>query len=192
MGIADNFRTRIMSLHYKLFFLLLLLVVNTPRIEAQIIFRLEEAELSVAFNIATLTLIKPAEKEVNVQMGKLNTELNKKVRYINNMEFFKIYFGIGYTIERIELKLDTLNKINNNVHRFFNRQQKNKNLKYDIYTKYLKSIEKDGLGSVFSNNGNLLKTSLEIMAELEEVEKDLDDTLVNLGLLERLSKFLKK
>ena len=30
------------------------------------------------------------------------------------------------------------------------------------------------------------------MAELEEVEKDLDDTLVNLGLLERLSKFLKK
>jgi len=181
-----------MSLHYKLFFLLLLLVVNTPRIEAQIIFRLAEAELSVGANIATLTLIKPAEKEVNEQMGKLNTELNKKVGYINNMESFKIYFGIGYTIERIELKLDTLNKINNNVHRFFNRQQKNKNLKYDIYTKYLKSIEKDGLGSVTSNNGNLLKTSLEIMAELEEVEKDLDDSLVNLGLLERLSKFLKK
>ena len=181
-----------MSLHYKLFFLLLLLVVNTPRIEAQIIFRLLEAELSVAFNIATLTLIESAEKKVNVQMGKLNTELNKKVPYTSNMKLFKHYFGIEHTIERIELKLDTLNKINNNVHRFFNRQQKNKNLKYDIYTKYLKSIEKDGLGSVFSNNGNLLKTSLEIMAELEEVEKDLDDTLVNLGLLERLSKFLKK
>jgi hypothetical protein len=172
--------------------MLLLLVVNTPRIEAQIIFRLAEAEWSVLFNIGTLKAIESAEKKVNVQMGKLNTELNKKVPYTSNMKLFKDYFGIEHTIERIEFKIDTLNKINNNVHRFFNRQQKNKTRKYEIYTKYLRSIEKDGLGYVFSNNGNLLKTSLEIMAELEEVEKDLDDAMVNLGLLERLSKFLKK
>ena len=37
-----------------------------------------------------------------------------------------------------------------------------------------------------SNNGNLLKTTIEIVSELEEIEKDLDNTLENLNLASRL------
>ena len=83
-----------MSLHYKLFFLLLLLIVNTPRIEAQITFRLAEAEISVAMNIGALIAIEKAEVKVNKKMGLLNTELKKKGQYYNLFFAAKILFPI--------------------------------------------------------------------------------------------------
>jgi|SaaInl0LU_22_DNA_1037365.scaffolds.fasta_scaffold02324_1 hypothetical protein len=56
-----------------------------------------------------------------------------------------------------------------------------------MYTNYLTSLNKDvDFYTATSNNGNLLKTSLEIVSELEEIEKDLDATLEDLTLSERL------
>lgn len=54
-----------------------------------------------------------------------------------------------------------------------------------MYTKYLMSLQTD-VSNGISNNGNLLKTTIEIVSELEEIEKDLDNTLENLNLASRL------
>ncbi|WP_166923414.1 hypothetical protein [Flavobacterium poyangense] len=53
-----------------------------------------------------------------------------------------------------------------------------------MYNNYLDSIGKD-VGNDFSNNGNLLKTTLDIVSELEKIEKELDDTLENLTIAQR-------
>ena len=182
-----------MSLHYKLFFLLLLLIVNTPRIEAQITFRLAEAEISVAMNIGALIAIEKAEVKVNKKMGLLNKELKKKGQYYNFFVAAKILFPIKETIERIESRIDTLDKINKRIPQLFNWQKKNKTRKLKMYSNYLESLKKDVLDhQYYSNNGNLLKTVFEIISELEEVEKEIDVTWDNLTFLESIPNLFKK
>ena len=173
-----------MSLNYKLFFLLLLLIVNTLRIEAQIIVRLWEAEASATANTIVLALIKNAEVKVKNKIGELNTELRKKIPYYGLMDIFSPIFKINNTITRIQSKLLKLNNINNRVPLLFNRKKKEKKRKWEMYKNYLISLQRD-VGHEFSNNGNLLKTSLEVISDLEEVEKDIDDTLENLKISER-------
>ena len=175
-----------MSLNYKLFFPLLLLIINTLTIEAQIIVRLWEAEASATANTIVLALIKNAEVKVNKEMGKLNTELRKKIPYYGLMDVFSPIFQINNTITRIQSKLSKLVKINTKVPLLFNRKKKRKERKWKMYGDYLISLQKD-VGHEFSNNGNLLKTSLEIISNLEEVEKDIDDTLENLTVSENIA-----
>ena len=182
-----------MSLHYKLFFLLLLLIVNTPRIEAQIILRLAEAERSVGINIATLIAIKRAEVKVNSSMDLLNKELKNKILYYNLFSFAKALFPIKKTIEGIKLRLDELKRINERIPQLFNWQKKNKTRKLEMYTNYLNSLKKDVLQyDYYSNNGNLLKTVFEIISELEEVEKEVDVIWDNLKFLERNANLFNK
>lgn len=64
-------------------------------------------------------------------------------------------------------------------------EKKKNRRKYAMYTKYLMSLQTD-VSNGISNNGNLLKTTIEIVSELEEIEKDLDNTLENLNLASRL------
>jgi hypothetical protein len=182
-----------MSLHYKLFFLLLLLIVNTPRIEAQVIWRLAEAEFSAFMNTGALIAIEKAEVKANKKMGLLNMELKKKTLYYNSFAFAKTLFPIKKTIERIELRLDTLDKINERIPQLFNWQKKNKTRKLKMYRNYLNSLKKDVLDyDYFSNNGNLLKIVFEIISELEEVEKEIDVTWDNLTFLESIPNLFNK
>lgn len=174
-----------MNLNYKLFILSLLLIINTLRIEAQIIVRLWEAEASATANITTLALIKAAEVKVKKQIGLLNTELRKKIPYYGFMDIFNPIFHINNTIDRIKSKLLKVKNINNRVPLLFNRKKKRKNRKWTMYQNYSMSLQR-GVGNDFSNNGNLLKTTLEIISNLEEVEKDVDDTLESLTVSERL------
>lgn len=166
-------------------FWFLLLLSTTFKIEAQIIVRLWEAEASALANTIALGLIKSSEVKVKDKMKKLNTELEKKVLYYGLMDVFNPIFQINPTINRINDKLLEVDQINNRIPLLFNRKKNSKRRKYEIYTKYLKSLDTD-VGNDFSNNGNLLKTSLEIISELEEIEKDLDAILGELNLAERL------
>jgi hypothetical protein len=54
-----------------------------------------------------------------------------------------------------------------------------------MYNNYLTSLDRD-IDIDISNNGNLLKTSLEIVSEMEEIEKDLDATLEDLTISKHL------
>ena len=166
----------------------MLLLAKTYKAEAQIIVRLWEAEVSATANTAALALIKPAEVKVKNKMAELNTELRKKTPYYGLMTVFKPIFQINMTINRINGKLLQVNQINNRIPLLFNRKKNRKRRKYEMYTRYLMSLNTD-VGNGFSNNGNLLKTSLEIISELEEIEKNLDATLEDLKLSERLFNF---
>lgn len=172
--------------NYKIvLFWFLLFFTKTLKAEAQIIVRLWEAEASAAANATALGLIKPAEVRVKNKMSDLIKELRKKLPYYNSMLAFNPIFEINSTITRIQDKLSQINQINNRVPLLFNRRKNRKERKYMMYTRYLMSLDAD-VGDDFSNNGNLLKTSLEIISELEEIEKDLDATLGDLNLSERL------
>jgi hypothetical protein len=180
-----------MSLNYKLFFLLFLLIVNTPRIEAQVMVRLLEAEFSAFANVANLLLIIEAEKKVNKKIKKLNSEQKIKSGLYYNFVTVGAALPIERTIENIRDKLKVLGRINISIPPPFNWKKGTKTRKMKMYENYLKSLE-DDVGDDFSNNGNLLKTRLEIIAELEEVEKDIDNTLQNLGVLERVSNMFNR
>lgn len=172
--------------NYKIvLFWFLLFLSKAYRVEAQIIVRLWEAEASATANTTALALIKSAEVKVKNKMAELNTELRKKTPYYGLMAVFNPIFQINTTINRINKKLSQVNHINNRIPLLFNRKKNRKRRKYEMYTKYLMSLDTD-VGNDFSNNGNLLKTSLEIISELEEIEKDLDATLGDLNLSERL------
>lgn len=173
--------------NYKIvLFWFLLFFSKTLKTEAQIIVRLWEAEISAAANVAVLTLIRPAEERVKNRMSELIKELRKKTPYYNTMVLFNPIFEIDNNITRIRGKLSEINQKNNRVPLLFNRRKSRKERKYMMYTRYLRSLEADVGDADFSNNGNLLKTCLEIISELEEIEKDLDATLLDLNLSERL------
>lgn len=172
------------NFNYRIVFMLFLFI-KAYNIEAQIIVRLWEAEASATANVAALGLIKSAEVRVKNKMGELNTELRKKTPYYGLMAIFNPIFQIDNTITRIRGKLLQLHQINNRVPLLFNRKKRQKTRKYNMYNRYLTSLNTD-VGNDFSNNGNLLKTSLEIVSELEEIEKDLDAVLEDLTLSERV------
>ena len=177
------------QLKYNIIFLYFLFpLIKTYTTEAQIIVRLWEAEASATANVTTLALIKTAEVRVKNEMTKLNSMLRQKTPYYGLMAIFNPIFQIDNTITRIEVKLVEANRNNNRVPLLFNRKKNRKRAKYKMYSKYLTSLGND-IGNNFSNNGNLLKTSLEIVSELEEIEKDLDDSLGNLGHASRLFAF---
>lgn len=172
--------------NYKIVLLwFLLFLAKAYKIEAQIIVRLWEAEASATANNIALALIKPAEVRVKEEMTRLNSILRQKIPYYGLMAVFNPIFQINNTITRIEGKLLQIDQINNRVPLLFNRRKNRKGRKYIMYTRYLRSLNTD-VGNDFSNNGNLLKTSLEIISNLEEIEKDLDATLGDLNLSERL------
>ena len=54
-----------------------------------------------------------------------------------------------------------------------------------MYRKYIESLNND-LNYGFSNNGNLLKSSINLVAELEEIESDLDYTLNELTIFQNV------
>lgn len=173
-------------LNYKIvLFCFLLFFIKTFKVEAQIIVRLWEAEASATANTVALALIKPAEVRVKNQMTRLNSVLMRKTPYYNSMVVFNPIFQINNLIAQIKDKLLQINQINNRVPLLFNRRKNRKTRKYMMYTSYLTSLDND-VGNDFSNNGNLLKTSLEIISELEEIEKDLDATLIDLEHSARL------
>lgn len=172
--------------NYKIVLLwFLLFLPKAYKIEAQIIIRLWEAEASATANIVAIALIKPAELRVNREMTRLNSVLRQKTPYYGLMAVFNPIFQIDNTITRIKGKLLQVNQINNRVPLLFNRKKNRKERKYMMYTRYLRSLNTD-VGNDFSNNGNLLKTSIEIVSELEEIEKDLDNTLESLSHASRL------
>jgi hypothetical protein len=174
------------NLRYKIFILWLLLsIAKTHKTEAQIIVRLWEAEASVNANIIALALIKQSEVRVKNKMTDLINEIRKKIPYFGAMAVFNPIFQIDNTIARIDDKLENISQINNRVPLLFNRKKRKNTRKYTMYTEYLTSLNRD-IDIDISNNGNLLKTSLEIVSELEEIENDLDVTLENLPLAERL------
>lgn len=173
------------SAHKIIILWFLLTLIKIHKTEAQIIVRLWEAEASVTANISSLALIKPAEVKVKDKMTQLNSELRKKIPYYSLMTVFNILFQINTTTTRIRDKLDVINKINNRTPLLFNRKKRKKTRKFNMYRTYLASLNRD-IGHDFSNNGNLLKTSLVIVSELEKIEKDLDETLEDLTVSERL------
>jgi hypothetical protein len=118
-------------------------------------------------------------------MTDLINEIRKKIPYFGAMAVFDPIFQIDNTIARIDDKLENISQINNRVPLLFNRKKRKNTRKYTMYTEYLTSLNRD-IDIDISNNGNLLKTSLEIVSELEEIENDLDVTLENLPLAERL------
>lgn len=173
-----------MKLYLK-FILFAYLFLQSTVNQAQIIVRLVEAETSAAANIVVLSLITPAEKKVKQEMTKLNTELRKQIPYYSLMSIFDATFAKNSTIINIRSKLSRLNSINNRVPLLFNRKREQKRSKWIMYTNYLNSLDTD-VGNDFSNNGNLLKTSLEIVSELEKMEKDVDHLLEDLIISERV------
>lgn len=152
---------------------------------SQIIVRLWEAEGSAGANVGALLFIKDAETDVKDEMGKLNTELRKQLPYYGLNLIFDAILEKTSTIENIRKKLLKLNDINNKVPLLFNRKKTKNKLKWKMYNDYLDSIDKD-VSINFSNNGNLLKTSFEIVSELEEIEKILDDALEDLTISQRV------
>ncbi len=176
-----------MKLYIKQILLVFLFLqsISSFKIRAQIIVRQWEAEASATANIAALGLIKGAEIRVKNEMSKLNTELRKKTPYYGLMVIFNSIFQIDATITRIQGKIFQISSINNMVPLLFNRKKKKKRKKMEMYTKYLLSLKID-VGNDFSNNGNLLKTSVEIVSELEKIEKDLDNSLESLIVAKRL------
>ena len=165
----------------------LLLFIKTYKVEAQIIVRLWEAESSATANVAVLAIIKNSEVQVKNKMNELNKELRKKIPYYGLMAIFNPIFQIDNTIARIGDKLVQANRTNDRIPLLFNRRKERKKKKYRIYSKYITSLKTD-IGNDFSNNGNLLKTSIEIVSELEKIEKDLDDTLEELKISDGLFK----
>lgn len=174
------------NLTYKIIVLWFLLsMAKIHKTEAQVYVRLWEAEASVNANITALSLIRPAEVRVKNKMTDLNNELRKKVPYYGAMAIFNPIFQINNTIDRIKDKLAEVNRVNNRIPLLFNRKKGKKTRKYTMYTNYINSLDSD-VDIDISNNGNLLKTSLEIVSELEEIERDLDATLEDLTVSERL------
>ena len=173
-----------MKLYLKYILFVFLFLQSTVN-KAQIIVRLWEAEASAAANVLVLSLIQPAEKGVKDEIVKVNNELRKQIPYYSLSSVFDAVFERDNIIRNIRSKLLRLNKINNKVPLLFNRKKQQRKLKWMMYSNYLDSLGKD-VGNDFSNNGNLLKTSLEIVSELEEIEKDLDDTLEDLIISERV------
>ncbi|MFB3390093.1 hypothetical protein [Flavobacterium sp. LAR06] len=175
-----------MKLYLKYILFVYLFLQSTAN-HAQIIVRLWEAEASATANVIALLLIRPAETRVKEEMTKLNRELKKQIPYYGFRSMFDLVFAKESTIINIRSKLSRLNSINNKVPLLFNRKKEQKRLKWIMYTDYLNSLNTDiGYGTNLSNNGNLLKTSLEIVSELEKIEKDLDDTLEDLIISERV------
>jgi hypothetical protein len=173
-----------MKLYLKHILIIYLFLQSTAN-QAQIIVRLWEAEASAAANIAVLFIVKPAEIRMKNEMTKLNTELRKQIPYYGFMNIFDAVLKKDNTIQNIRYKLSKLNDINNRVPLLFNRKKKEKRRKWILYTDYINSLDRD-IGNDFSNNGNLLKTSLDIVSELEKIEKDLDDTLEDLIISEHV------
>lgn len=174
-----------MKLYVKYIVLICFFLQSTTNY-AQVIIRLWEAELSAGINVAALKLIIPAETKVREEMGKLNTELRKQIPYYGYSTLFDKALGRDTTVRDIRAKVAKLSGINNKVPRLFNSKKKQRTRQLAMYTDYLNSLDKD-ITSGFANNGNLLKTSIEIVSELEEIERDLDDTLEDLTIAERLS-----
>jgi len=175
-------------LKYKIFLLGFLLLTSTYKTEAQIIIRLWEAEASATANVTTLALIKSAEVQVKNKMKNLNNQLRQKIPYYGLMTVFNPIFQINPTIVRIQRKIGQASLINNSVPLFFNRKKDRKRRKFTMYTRYIASLMAD-VGTDFSNNGNLLKTAIEIISELEEIEKDLDKSLESLIVAQRIFTF---
>lgn len=169
---------------YAFFLLCFIAQVKTDTLQSQIIVRLVEAELSATANVIALTTVKEAERGVNKEIKKLNRQIRQKTPYYGLMSVFRPMFQIDNTIVRIRQKLLSITRINNAIPRLFNRKRNKRRDKILMYTNYLYSIESD-VGVDFSNNGNLLKTCLEIVSELEEVEKDLDNMLEDLTIAQR-------
>lgn len=173
-----------MKLYVKYIVLICFFLQSTPNY-SQVIIRLWEAEASAAANVLALSLIKDAERKVREEMGKLNTELRKQTPYYGLSTIFDSALGRDTTVRDIRAKIVKLSGINNKVPLLFNRQKKQRTRKLAMYTDYLNSLDKD-ITTDFANNGNLLKTSIEIVSELEKIEKDLDDTLEDLTIAERV------
>lgn len=173
---------------FKLKYLLLIyLVLNSTINYGQIIIRLWEAEASAAANVAALSLIKDSEEKVRDEITKLNAELRKQIPYYGLMEIFNVAFEKDKIISSIRSKLSKLNTINEKVPLLFNRKKKTNRRRWMMYKDYLDSIDKD-VDNDLSNNGNLLKTTLDIVSELEKIEKEVDDTLEDLTIAERIFK----
>lgn len=173
-----------MKLYLKYILLICFFLQSTANY-AQVIIRLWEAEASALANVIALSLIKDAEIKVKDEMGKLNTELRKQTPYYGVNTIFDSALSRDSTVRNIRSKLAKLSGINNRVPLLFNRQKKQKARKLTMYTNYLNSLDKDSTTD-FANNGNLLKSSIEIASELEKIEKDLDDTLEDLTISERI------
>ena len=166
-------------LKYRIVLLGFLLLTKIYKTEAQIIVRLWEAEISATANVTALALIRAAEVRVKNRMRELNTQLRQKIPYYGLMDIFNPVFQINTTIARIHEKIVQASFANNRVPLLFNRKKNRKRRKLAMYTRYLASLTVD-VGNDFSNNGNLLKTTIEIVSELEEIEKDLDKSLEDL------------
>lgn len=173
-----------MKLYLKYQIVCILLMYSREN-HAQVIVRLWEAEISASANIVALSLIKVAETKLSDEMKKLNTEIRKQTPYYGFMAVFDGLFEKVSTIDGIRSKLARLNEINNKVPLLFNRKKREKKNKWMLYAGFLDSLDKD-LTNDFSNNGNLLKTALELTAELEKIEKEVDDDLEDLIIAERI------
>ncbi|MCX2681921.1 hypothetical protein OOZ15_18360 [Galbibacter sp. EGI 63066] len=143
-----------------------------------------EAETSAAANVAALTLIKTAENRVHMGMKNLNAQIRKELPYYGFTSIFSPIFRIDNAIVRVRQKLSEAIRNNNSIPLLFKRKKNKRQDKLLIYTAYLNSIESD-IGVDFSNHGNLIKTCMEIVSELEKVEEDLDNILEDLTVAER-------
>ena len=169
----------------KLIIAILLNITLLCRLEAQVVVRLWEAESSAFLNITSLMLLRGAEARVEDKVSELNSEIRKKLPYYNFRSSFDLLFQINSSIDRIEDKISEITNINSRVPLLFNRKKRKTIKKCLMYNNYLESLNND-LNYGFSNNGNLLKSSINLVAELEEIESDLDYTLNNLTVFQRV------